>query len=70
MHADHVRDLLHLQGRDELRAFIKEFCLPIDNRLGNSLERVVTLFDGLDQPLRRFDFPLDEFLRGGVAAVA
>src|SRR5207249_9461912 len=52
MDAHRIGDLLHLQRNNELRPFVEKRGLPFDDRLSNSLQRVVALLDRFNQPLR------------------
>src|SRR4051812_26752521 len=73
VHADFVRDLLHLEGLDELGAILKEFGLMIDDGLSDFGERAAALLDRFNKPLSRVDFALDVlalFGRGGPALQA
>ncbi len=60
MDADLIGDLLHFQRFDVLRTVIEEPFLVVDDRLSHLGQRAAALFDGVDQPLRRVDFPFDE----------
>ena len=57
--ADSIGDLLHLERLDELRAFVEEVPLVLDDRPGDLQQRVPALLDRVDQPAGRLDLLLD-----------
>ncbi|HMY16588.1 MAG TPA: gliding motility protein, partial [Polyangium sp.] len=70
VHADNIGDLLHLERHDAFRTIRQEIGLTVHDRLCHAFERVVTLFDRFNQPLRGVNFSLDEFTRGGIRAIS